>query len=192
MQCCHVFRGYKTERGREIFGSFIWFFQQCFREWKMPDSTYLVRRRLLSLLKPNLKRCTVLIHFLLHVNIICIIIIVWKPSVVQEWPEDALTVVAERFLADVNLSKTVIKGCVEMCKNFHITTRTLSTRFLAELKRNNWVTPTSYLELISTYKNLLNKQQEWVLCRIFSIRHFATERPTVWVTFERTAWLIQF
>lgn len=81
----------------------------------------------------------------------------------QEWPEDALTVVAQRFLADVNLSSQVIKGCVEMCKNFHITTRDLSLRFFVELKRHNYVTPTSYLELISTYKTLLNQRQETVM-----------------------------
>ena len=78
----------------------------------------------------------------------------------QEWPEDALSVVAQRFLADVNLSADVIRGCVQICKTFHITTRDLSKRFFNELKRNNHVTPTSYLELINTYKNLLAQRQE--------------------------------
>jgi len=81
----------------------------------------------------------------------------------QEWPEDALTVVAQRFLADVNLSPDVIRGCVEICKTFHVTTRDLSKRFFNELKRNNHVTPTSYLELINTYKNLLAQRQETVM-----------------------------
>ncbi|XP_065655373.1 dynein axonemal heavy chain 7 isoform X2 [Hydra vulgaris] len=81
----------------------------------------------------------------------------------QEWPEDALTVVAQRFLANINLPSNIIDGCVEMCKNFHVTTRNLSNRYLNELKRHNYVTPTSYLELISTYKNLLCLKQDSVM-----------------------------
>jgi len=81
----------------------------------------------------------------------------------QEWPEDALTVVAQRFLSDVNLSSEVVDGCVEICKDFHITTRDLSQQFFTELKRYNYVTPTSYLELINTYKTLLSEQQGFVM-----------------------------
>lgn len=50
-----------------------------------------------------------------------------------------------------------------MCKEFHQTTRKLSDRFLATLQRHNYVTPTSYLELISTYKTLLSKKRRWGL-----------------------------
>lgn len=53
----------------------------------------------------------------------------------------------------------VRNGCVEMCKTFHTETRNLSKSFLDELKRHNYVTPTSYLELISTFKTLLNMKQ---------------------------------
>jgi dynein heavy chain len=35
----------------------------------------------------------------------------------------------------------------------------LSEKFLVEQKRHNYVTPTSYLELIQTYKELLRKQR---------------------------------
>ena len=45
-----------------------------------------------------------------------------------------------------------------------MSTRDLSERFWNELKRHNYVTPTSYLELISTYKTLLSKKQEYVNC----------------------------
>ena len=80
--------------------------------------------------------------------------------VLQSWPPDALEVVAQRFLADVHLPDEVISGCVQLCKEFHMSTRDLSQRFWNELKRHNYVTPTSYLELISTYKTLLSKKQE--------------------------------
>ena len=80
--------------------------------------------------------------------------------------------VAQRFLAEVHLPDEVIAGCVQLCKEFHMSTRDLSQRFWNELKRHNYVTPTSYLELISTYKTLLSKKQEYVFASsipIFSL-----------------------
>ena len=77
----------------------------------------------------------------------------------QSWPDDALTIVAQRFLDDVEMNDSVKEGCVEMCKEFHQTTRKLSERYLSTLQRHNYVTPTSYLELISTYKTLLSMKR---------------------------------
>ena len=61
------------------------------------------------------------------------------------------------------MDDTVKEGCVEMCKEFHQSTRKLSERYLATLQRHNYVTPTSYLELISTYKTLLAKKRRSVI-----------------------------
>lgn len=80
----------------------------------------------------------------------------------QSWPDDALTIVARRFLDDVEMDDSVKEGCVELCKEFHQSTRKLSEHFLAVLRRHNYVTPTSYLELISTYKTLLSKKRKCV------------------------------
>ena len=77
----------------------------------------------------------------------------------QSWPNDALTIVAQRFLEDVEMEDIAKDGCVEMCKEFHQSTRTLSNKFLDILQRHNYVTPTSYLELISTYKTLLARKR---------------------------------
>ncbi|KXJ28065.1 dynein heavy chain 7, axonemal [Exaiptasia diaphana] len=77
----------------------------------------------------------------------------------QSWPADALQVVAQRFLEDIDIAPELKTGCVEMCQRFHTGTRELSLKYLNELKRHNYVTPTSYLELISTFKTLLNKKQ---------------------------------
>ncbi|EDO45806.1 predicted protein [Nematostella vectensis] len=81
----------------------------------------------------------------------------------QSWPADALQVVAQRFLEECEIEADVKEGCVEMCKSFHTSTRDLSLRYQSELKRHNYVTPTSYLELISTFKALLNKKQQEVV-----------------------------
>lgn len=81
----------------------------------------------------------------------------------QSWPDDALAIVARRYLDDVEMDEQIKENCVDMCKEFHQTTRALSTRYVSILQRHNYVTPTSYLELISTYKNLLARKRNEVL-----------------------------
>ncbi len=81
-------------------------------------------------------------------------------SIIQAWPDDALSAVATRFLEEVEMDKAERNGCINMCKLFHTSTRDLSTRFFNELERHNYVTPTSYLELIATFKSLLDKKRE--------------------------------
>ena len=73
----------------------------------------------------------------------------------SEWPKDALESVAEQFLADVDLETDVRKACVFMVQNFHTTTQTQAAKFLRFQKRNYYVTPTSYLELINSFKRIL-------------------------------------
>uniref|UniRef100_A0A1I8IF50 EF-hand domain-containing protein n=1 Tax=Macrostomum lignano TaxID=282301 RepID=A0A1I8IF50_9PLAT len=77
----------------------------------------------------------------------------------QAWPEDALTAVASRFLEDVEMSDELRDGCIKYCKHFHQSAISLSKRFGSELGRHNYVTPTSYLELINTYKQLLDAKR---------------------------------
>nr|XP_055071765.1 dynein axonemal heavy chain 7 [Misgurnus anguillicaudatus] len=81
----------------------------------------------------------------------------------QSWPEDALQAVASRFLEDVEMTDSARAGCISMCKSFHTSTIDLSARFLSELQRYNYVTPTSYLELISMFKHLLQRKRDEVM-----------------------------
>ncbi|KAM9123015.1 dynein axonemal heavy chain 7 [Pangshura tecta] len=81
----------------------------------------------------------------------------------QTWPEDALQAVASRFLEDIEMSEATREGCIDMCKSFHTSTIVLSDLFHTELQRHNYVTPTSYLELISTFKTLLEKKRTEVM-----------------------------
>jgi len=46
-----------------------------------------------------------------------------------------------------------------MVQTFHSTTEQSSKKFLRELKRHYYVTPTSYLELISTFRLLLAEKR---------------------------------
>lgn len=77
----------------------------------------------------------------------------------QAWPEDALEMVALKFLEEVELTEHEHHACVEMCKEFHESVRVLSTKYFDLLRRTNYVTPTSYLELIQTFKSLLGKKR---------------------------------
>ena len=79
-----------------------------------------------------------------------------------EWPEEALRSVANFFLASIELDAPVKKGVVDVCVDMQQRVVTLSKRYLAEMGRHYYVTPTSYLELINTFKNLLNVQRQEV------------------------------
>jgi len=63
--------------------------------------------------------------------------------------------VAEKFLGEIEMEDEVRKSCCDMVQTFHSQTAASSVKFKNQLKRNYYVTPTSYLELISTFKLLL-------------------------------------
>ncbi|WAQ96862.1 DYH3-like protein [Mya arenaria] len=76
------------------------------------------------------------------------------------WPSDALEMVANKFLEDVELEDQVRAGVISMCKMFHESVFKLSENFYDLLRRHNYVTPTSYLELILTFKKLLQIKRD--------------------------------
>ncbi|XP_015609892.1 dynein heavy chain 7, axonemal isoform X2 [Cephus cinctus] len=81
----------------------------------------------------------------------------------RPWPEDALLAVATKFLGEINMPQDERTACIEMCQTFHTSTQELSGEFLRHARRHNYVTPTSYLELINTFKDLLDKKRTEVL-----------------------------
>merc|ERR1711871_979064 len=80
-----------------------------------------------------------------------------------EWPEDALRQVAKYFLNDVELETKVKAACIDVCVDMQNRVSLMSADFLDRMRRNYYVTPTSYLSLISTFKDLLGAQREKVL-----------------------------
>lgn len=78
----------------------------------------------------------------------------------QTWPEDALLAVAKRFLSEINLSAKERQACIDMCQDFHTSTQTLAQAYLSQTGRRTYVTPTSYLELINTFKDLIGKKRK--------------------------------
>ncbi|PVD29059.1 hypothetical protein C0Q70_11656 [Pomacea canaliculata] len=80
----------------------------------------------------------------------------------SEWPADALKSVALRFLNDIpdlECTQEVMEGLVAMCQEIHQSVATYSKQFLAELSRYNYVTPTSYLELLGIFSKLIGMKK---------------------------------
>ena len=82
------------------------------------------------------------------------------------WPAEALRQVATHFLRDVSLEPPVKAGVVDVCVDMQERVNALSADYLLSVKRYNYVTPTSYLELIKLFRQLFEstrqsiKQQE--------------------------------
>jgi len=74
----------------------------------------------------------------------------------HEWPEEALVSVAGGQLNedDLRIDDQQDK-LVQMFKIIHKSVEKTSSRFLVEMRRYNYVTPTSYLELLKIFKLLL-------------------------------------
>lgn len=77
-----------------------------------------------------------------------------------DWPEEALVSVARGQLTedDLNIDAS-IEPLVQFFKVVHKSVDIMSTRFLNELRRHNYVTPTSYLELLRCFKTLLTEKR---------------------------------
>lgn len=78
------------------------------------------------------------------------------------WPQDALIGVANRFLSDVELpaEPAEIRNTIsEHMAYIHLSIDEANNRYLALERRYNYTTPTSFLELIKFYKDLLGTKR---------------------------------
>ncbi|XP_066590873.1 dynein axonemal heavy chain 1-like [Prorops nasuta] len=85
------------------------------------------------------------------------------------WPETALQSVGLQFLSgikDDSITEDVMKAIVKTCQYMHSSTKDASKIFLEELGRHNYVTPTSYLELLSRYGDLLSIKKNELIAAI--------------------------
>jgi dynein heavy chain len=75
----------------------------------------------------------------------------------MEWPEDALQSVAARFLTSANLGlqPELNEKLIVFFQLIHQSIEKASIDFLQTMRRRFYVTPTSYLELLSTYNKVL-------------------------------------
>ena len=103
------------------------------------------RRRLRTF--PSLVNCTTIDWFL-------------------SWPEEALRGVADSLLSETKVEDKIKKGLVDICVDMQLRVTNLSTRFYQELRKYYYVTPTSYLELLATFKRLLTARNSQVISSI--------------------------
>ena len=78
----------------------------------------------------------------------------------HEWPEEALVNVAKGQMTEDDLQLgTQFEALIQMFKLVHKSVERRSKDYLAELRRYNYVTPTSYLELLRLFKSLLSEKR---------------------------------
>ena len=84
----------------------------------------------------------------------------------DRWPVEALRSVAKQFLEpldfgdDPEVRETVLSGLIEMSSIIHTSVIDASDDFFKELKRKFYVTPKSFLELISLYLDMLQAKRD--------------------------------
>ena len=81
----------------------------------------------------------------------------------REWPMEALKSVARSVFTDLDLDTPEMPnlqaGVIDSCVSIHQSVEHKSKKFYDELRRYNYVTPTSYLELLSTLTKLLGEKR---------------------------------
>ena len=81
----------------------------------------------------------------------------------HEWPEEALLGVAARFLAEIEFPTEELRTSIaQHMANVHLSIGAKNIEFRERLRRHNYTTPTSFLELISFYKGLLGAKRDKV------------------------------
>ncbi|KAL8212346.1 UNVERIFIED_CONTAM: Dynein heavy chain 1, axonemal [Gekko kuhli] len=81
----------------------------------------------------------------------------------NQWPAEALQSVASSFFQDIpdpEATPEVIEGMIQMCVEIHQSVAQKCKVYLAELGRHNYVTPKSYLELLSIFTTLIGKKKQ--------------------------------
>ena len=75
------------------------------------------------------------------------------------WPEEALSSVAQFYLNDVKeIDTTIFNQIVSICVDMQSRVISYSNRYYQELRRHNYVTPMSFIELLNLFKNLLQQR----------------------------------
>ena len=80
----------------------------------------------------------------------------------RQWPGEALEAVAESSFQELFLAPELQKSIVKSCKYFHEVMMRTSKQYFENEGRFNYVTPSSYLELIKLFKSLIAKQKSKV------------------------------
>ncbi|MEQ2220854.1 Dynein heavy chain 2, axonemal [Ilyodon furcidens] len=104
----------------------------------------------------------------------------------SEWPKDALLEVAERYLDGLDLGSLegIHRKVASIFVTIHQSVAQVSQRMKVELKRNNYVTPTNYLELVSGYKKLLTEKRRELGEQVSKLRNGLFKISDTWEKVE--------
>jgi len=80
----------------------------------------------------------------------------------HEWPAEALYSVAKQQLVGANVELPDLEGSLRMFQMIHQSVETFSKEFLRKTNRNVYVTPTSFLELLSSFRQILADKRDQV------------------------------
>jgi dynein heavy chain len=79
-----------------------------------------------------------------------------------EWPEEALLAVGRGQISDFLLEHDALDSLAQMVEAFktiHKSVESISGKYKDELRRYNYVTPTSYLEQLTVFKAVLKEKK---------------------------------
>ncbi|CBZ27922.1 putative dynein heavy chain [Leishmania mexicana MHOM/GT/2001/U1103] len=80
----------------------------------------------------------------------------------DQWPRDALASVADRVLANLSMEERDKARLIKLCVAIHVDVQETSELFYSELRRRTYTTPTSYLGLLTSYRQLLEELDKFV------------------------------
>ncbi|KAG5476406.1 hypothetical protein LSCM1_04109 [Leishmania martiniquensis] len=84
----------------------------------------------------------------------------------DQWPRDALASVANRVLASLSMEEQDKARLIQLCVSIHVDVQEASELFYNELRRRTYTTPTSYLRLLTSYRQLLEEQDKSVAAQV--------------------------
>ncbi|XP_023213504.1 dynein heavy chain 3, axonemal-like, partial [Centruroides sculpturatus] len=78
----------------------------------------------------------------------------------QTWPEDAFETITDKLLQDVKIETETYSSCMQLCKYFHQDYYKIIEQYQVHTGKNIYTSPSKYVELILTFKQLLGKKRE--------------------------------
>mmetsp|Transcript_42218 Transcript_42218/g.49058 ORF Transcript_42218/g.49058 Transcript_42218/m.49058 type:complete len:715 (+) Transcript_42218:8498-10642(+) len=88
----------------------------------------------------------------------------------MKWPEDALKEVAYKYLKSMDIDSALKPPLAELCCYVHVTVGDNADYMLSELKRTYHVTPTHYIDLLTSYDRILRSKRREIGDQIDKLR----------------------